>query len=118
MLVRKNTAASTAVLRLRKLAEPEAPNRLPEAPLPNAAPISAPLPCWSSTKPITPAAATTCTTRIKPSIIVSSMCSRTADRDELGRDQRCAADQAAVDIRHAEQLWRVGGLDAPAIQDS
>ena len=50
-LVRKNTAASTAVLRLRKLAEPDAPNRLPEAPLPKAAPMSAPLPCWSSTRP-------------------------------------------------------------------
>ena len=36
---------STAVLRDRKLALPEAPNRLPEAPLPKAAPMSAPLPC-------------------------------------------------------------------------
>ena len=36
-------------MRDRKLAEPAAPNRLPDEPLPNAAPMSAPLPCWSST---------------------------------------------------------------------
>ena len=41
----KNTAASAAVTRDRKLADPVAPNRLPEAPEPNAAPMSAPLPC-------------------------------------------------------------------------
>jgi hypothetical protein len=41
-LVRKKTAARAAVARERKLAEPVAPNRLPDAPLPNAAPMSAP----------------------------------------------------------------------------
>lgn len=41
----KNTAASTAVVRDKKFAEPEAPNKLPDEPLPNAAPMSAPLPC-------------------------------------------------------------------------
>ena len=41
----KNTAARTAVVRERKLALPEAPKRLPELPLPKAAPMSAPLPC-------------------------------------------------------------------------
>ena len=41
----KNTAARAAVTRDRKLAEPVAPNRLPEAPEPKAAPMSAPLPC-------------------------------------------------------------------------
>ena len=45
----KNTVASTAVDRLRKFAEPEAPNRLPDDPLPNDAPMSAPFPCCSST---------------------------------------------------------------------
>ena len=44
-LVTKKTAASTAVVRLRKLADPAEPKRLPDAPLPNAAPMSAPLPC-------------------------------------------------------------------------
>src|SRR5690606_30806395 len=37
----KNTAARTPVVRDRKLAEPVAPNRLPEAPPPKAAPMSA-----------------------------------------------------------------------------
>ena len=35
-----------------------APNKLPEAPLPKAAPMSAPLPCCISTRPITPSAET------------------------------------------------------------
>src|SRR5437870_13689713 len=43
----KKLAASTAVVRDKKLAAPLAPNRLPEAPPPNAAPMSAPLPCCS-----------------------------------------------------------------------
>ena len=41
----KKMVASTAVVRDKKLALPLAPNRLPEPPLPNAAPMSAPLPC-------------------------------------------------------------------------
>src|SRR5207244_4784812 len=47
----KNTAAHTAVVRDRKLALPVAPNRLPDAPLPTDAPMSAPLPCCTSTSP-------------------------------------------------------------------
>ena len=50
-LDRKKTVARIDVVRDRKLADPEAPNRLPDDPLPNAAPMSAPLPCCSSTKP-------------------------------------------------------------------
>src|SRR5438552_15664197 len=38
IVARKNTVARTPVLRERKLADPVAPNRLPEAPPPNAAP--------------------------------------------------------------------------------
>ena len=53
----KNIAAHTAVDRDRKLALPVAPNKLPEAPLPNEAPMSAPLPCCTSTKPIIASAA-------------------------------------------------------------
>ena len=41
----KNTAAQKEVERDKKLALPEAPNRLPDAPLPKDAPMSAPLPC-------------------------------------------------------------------------
>jgi hypothetical protein len=48
----KKTAANTAVVRDKKLAPPVAPNKLPEPPLPKAAPMSAPLPCWIKIKPI------------------------------------------------------------------
>ena len=41
----KNTVAKTAVVRDKKLALPVAPKRLPDPPLPKAAPMSAPLPC-------------------------------------------------------------------------
>ena len=41
----KNTAAQAAVERDRKFALPLAPNKLPDAPLPKEAPMSAPLPC-------------------------------------------------------------------------
>jgi len=51
-VAQKNTVAKAAVLRERKFALPEAPKRLPEPPLPNAAPISAPLPCCMRIKPI------------------------------------------------------------------
>ena len=56
----KNTAAQAAVERDRKFALPLAPNRLPEAPLPKDAPMSAPLPCWISTRPIIVSAASSC----------------------------------------------------------
>jgi hypothetical protein len=68
-LERKNTAARIAVVRDRKFAEPEAPKRLPDAPLPNAAPMSAPLPCCYSTNPQIAAAISKWTT----SNTVSSM---------------------------------------------
>ena len=57
----KNTAAAAAVERDRKFALPLAPNKLPEAPLPKDAPMSAPLPCWISTRPIIAMAASSCT---------------------------------------------------------
>jgi hypothetical protein len=43
----KKTAAATPVDFDKKFEEPVAPNKLPDAPEPNAAPISAPLPCCS-----------------------------------------------------------------------
>ena len=61
----KNSVAHAAVERDRKLALPVAPNRLPEAPLPNDAPMSAPLPCWISTRPIIVSAESSCTARIR-----------------------------------------------------
>ena len=52
----KKNAANTAVVRERKLAPPLAPNKLPDVPLPKAAPMSAPLPCCTNIKPIMPRA--------------------------------------------------------------
>src|SRR6185503_11362208 len=60
----KNTVASTAVVRDRKFADPVAPKRLADAPPPNPEPMSAPLPCWSSTSPMIARAITTCSTII------------------------------------------------------
>jgi hypothetical protein len=47
----KKTVANTAVVRDKKLALPLAPKRLPDPPLPNAAPMSAPFPCWTRINP-------------------------------------------------------------------
>jgi len=59
-LVRKKAVARTAVVRLRKLADPDEPKKLPAPPPPpppppppNAAPASAPFPCCIKTRPIT-----------------------------------------------------------------
>ena len=51
-LVRKNSVARTAVVRERELAEPRAPNTVPDAPAPKPAPASAPLPRCRSTIPM------------------------------------------------------------------
>jgi len=59
----KNTVAQAAVERDRKFALPVAPNKLPEEPLPNEAPMSAPLPCCTSTSPIMVSAERICTAR-------------------------------------------------------
>lgn len=48
----KKMVAATPVMRERKLALPEAPNKLPELPEPKAAPMSAPLPCCTRIRPI------------------------------------------------------------------
>ncbi len=63
-LVIKNPAASAAVVRVRNDAAPRLPNTVCEAPLPNAAPMSAPLPCWISTSTTKAIAINTCITRI------------------------------------------------------
>jgi hypothetical protein len=68
----KKIAAHTAVERDMKFALPVAPNKLPDAPLPNDAPMSAPLPCWISTRPIITSAARICnaTTRFHTKFIL------------------------------------------------
>lgn len=58
----KKIAAASAVDLDRKFEEPDAPNRLPDAPEPKAAPMSAPLPCCSKTRPTMAIADRTCTT--------------------------------------------------------
>lgn len=50
----KNTTASPVVSLVKKLPEPREPNTVPDAPPPNAAPASAPLPCCIKTKPMIP----------------------------------------------------------------
>src|SRR3989344_2010834 len=64
-LERKNTVPRIAVVRVRKFAEPRLPNNVCEAPLPKAAPISAPLPCCSRIRPISPTAEMTSITSTK-----------------------------------------------------
>ena len=61
----KKTVANTAVARDKKLALPDAPNRLPDEPLPNAAPMSAPLPCWIKIKTIIATAEIICTANMR-----------------------------------------------------
>lgn len=56
MLVMKNNAARAAVARDKKEDDPRAPNTVADAPLPNAAPASAPRPCCISTRPTRPIA--------------------------------------------------------------
>src|SRR5438270_8075975 len=115
----KNIVASTAVARDRKFAEPVAPKRLPEAPPPKPEPMSAPLPCWTSTKPMIASATITCSTMrtvVSISIHLFGSCSL-EDRQKIFRHQRCAADEAPIDVRHRENRRRVLRLDAPAVED-
>ena len=51
-LVAKNNVASTAVAREKNVAEPRAPNTVPDAPAPKPVPASAPLPRCNSTSPM------------------------------------------------------------------
>ena len=80
--------------------------RLPDAPLPNAAPMSAPLPCCSNTNPQIATAISKCTT----SNTVSSMFIRyssaarlgTGDRQEFRRLEGRTTNQSTVYVRHRE----------------
>src|SRR5258708_12358577 len=97
-----------AVGRERKVAEPLAPNRLPEAPLPKAAPTSAPLPCWSRTSPMMQSATMTPTTSIsvnQTSMLHSPELSprRGADRDEVLRHHRSPPDHPPPHTLHPPQ---------------
>src|SRR6266571_15008 len=99
-----------------------APNRLPEEPLPKAAPTSAPLPCWSRTRPMMQSAMMTSTMSVKvnqKSMLYPSELSLRcgADRDEVLRRERRPADQPAVNIGHRKQLRCIAGLDAAPVHD-
>jgi hypothetical protein len=72
-LVTKNSAANTAVNFENKVLVPRAPNTVPDAPEPNPAPASAPLPRCSSTSPIIISASNTCTPKITPRNIKKSL---------------------------------------------
>ena len=65
-LVTKNRPANTAVNLENNVLVPRAPNTVPDAPEPNPAPASAPLPRCSSTSPMIISARSTCTPNIKP----------------------------------------------------
>ena len=49
IVAKKNTTAAHLVARDKKFAAPVEPKRLPAEPLPNAEPMSAPLPCCNRT---------------------------------------------------------------------
>src|SRR5690349_6010180 len=118
-----------AVVRDRKFALPLAPNRLPDAPLPKAAPMSAPLPCCSRMRPIMPRAVSICTASTmvnktfipKYSVVVGSRArsgaGRGDDLKEIRGLERRAADEAAVDVGLGEQARGVAGIHAAAIED-
>ena len=102
----KNTVATAAVLRDRKFAEPVAPKRLPEAPPPNAAPMSAPLPCCRSTRTMIAIAESTCTTISK---VVNQVISRPFSPTSL---QSFHSERHAVHAsrpRHAAAIMRQPG---------
>jgi hypothetical protein len=65
-LVTKNSPANMAVNFENNVLVPRAPNTVPDAPEPNPAPASAPLPRCSSTRPIIISARSTCTPKITP----------------------------------------------------
>jgi hypothetical protein len=65
-LVTKNRPANTAVNFENNVLVPRAPNTVPDAPEPNPAPASAPLPRCNSTRAIIISARSTCTPNITP----------------------------------------------------
>jgi hypothetical protein len=80
-LVIKNIVVNTAVDLVKKFAEPEAPKTVFDAPPPNDAPASAPLPCCNRIRAIMPNA-----TKIKPAFPRSSP--RLGDIKRLGDLQK------------------------------
>src|SRR5690606_22498497 len=113
--------ARIAVVREKKFDEPRAPNTVPDAPEPNAAPASAPLPRCRSTSAIIASAISVCaisTTFCIVSMNTSVLRScRRGNGQEFRRFESCAADQATIYVGHREQPGRIIPLDAAAIQN-
>src|SRR4051812_44370512 len=134
-----NTAAKIAVARDSAVLAPRAPKTVPDAPAPKPAPASAPLPRCSRTSAMIEMAENTWMI-VKAMrnmfqllysgvrLINSQSCEpeagslvrpgRSQDREKFVGLERGAADEPAVDIGHREQLRRITGLDAAAIQNA
>src|SRR5438270_9946907 len=117
----KNIVASAAVARERKFAEPVAPKRLEEAPPPKPEPMSAPLPCCRSTRPMMASATRTCATMImfvqNPIALSFFRRSRSRDREEVLCRQRSTADQSAIHVLHGEERRGVVRLHAAPVEN-
>jgi hypothetical protein len=102
-LVPKNAAANAAVNFENRVAVPRAPNTVPEAPEPNPAPASAPLPRCISTRPMIMSARRICTDNMKPRSIAISLIPVGRSRANLQKligAQRCAAHQSTIYVGH------------------
>src|SRR5690606_38629209 len=113
--------ARIAVVREKKFDEPRAPNTVPDAPEPNAAPASAPLPRCRSTSAIIARAINVCAISttfciVSMSTSVLRLC-RFGNSQKFRRFERCAADQAAIYIGHREQPGRIITFHTAAIQN-
>lgn len=94
-LVTKNTVARIAVVRLRKFAEPRAPKTVDEAPLPNAAPMSAPFPCCSSTSTTSATATNRCRTN-NTVVIRSPIAAAQAAARQMARKSSATSDAPPI----------------------
>src|SRR5665213_1649910 len=120
-LVTKNSPANTAVNFENKVLVPRAPNTVPDAPAPNPAPASAPLPFCRSTSPMIISASNICTAKIKPRSIRNLSVANGRSRANLPKlisAQRSATYQPTIHIGHAKQLRRIAGLDAATVEDT
>src|SRR5688572_28014885 len=88
--------------------------------------MSAPLPCWISTRPIMTSAAMICRTTttfintcilMTPKILRRSSAGCLADGCEIGGLERGATDQTAIDIGLRKQLRSVVGLHTAAVEN-
>src|SRR3984893_1686990 len=119
-LVAKNIAANTAVNFENKVLVPRAPNTVPDAPEPNPAPASAPLPRCRSTSPMIISASKTCTPRIIPRNIRNLSMANGRSRANLLKligAQGSATYQSAILVGHREHLRGIAGVYAAAAKD-